>query len=40
VIGHVDATRGQELLDALAQGVSQKRAKVAILDITAIALIN
>jgi anti-anti-sigma regulatory factor/HAMP domain-containing protein len=36
VIGHVDAIRGQELLEALGQGVSRKRAKIAILDITGI----
>jgi anti-anti-sigma regulatory factor/HAMP domain-containing protein len=40
VIGHVDSARGQELLDTLAQGVTQKRAKIAILDITGIAAMD
>lgn len=40
IIGHVDATRGQELQEALAQEVSQKRAKIAILDITGIAMMD
>ncbi|NTW02471.1 MAG: HAMP domain-containing protein [Oscillochloris sp.] len=40
LIGHVDAIRGQELLDALGQGVSRRHAKIAILDITGIAAMD
>lgn len=40
VVGHVDSRRGQEILQALVQGVATKRARVAILDVTGIALVD
>jgi anti-anti-sigma regulatory factor len=40
IVGHVDAQRGQALLDALLQGIAERRARVAILDITGIAVVD
>jgi len=40
IVGHVDAQRGQALLDALLRGIAERRARVAILDITGIAVVD
>lgn len=40
IVGHVDAERGQAILDALLHGIAEQRARVAILDITGIAMVD
>lgn len=40
VIGHVDPQRGQAIINTLARGVAQQRARVAILDITGMATVD
>jgi anti-anti-sigma regulatory factor/HAMP domain-containing protein len=40
IVGHVDAERGEALTNALITGVAQRRARVAILDITGLAVVN
>jgi HAMP domain-containing protein/anti-anti-sigma regulatory factor len=40
IVGHVDAQRGAALTSALVEGVAQRRARVAILDITGLASVN
>lgn len=40
IIGHVDAERGRAILDALLHGIAERRARVAILDITGIAAVD
>lgn len=40
IIGHVDAERGQAILDALLHGVAERRARWAILDITGVATVD
>lgn len=40
IVGHVDARRGQTILDALLHGIAERRARVAILDITGIAVVD
>ncbi|MGQ9826941.1 MAG: HAMP domain-containing protein [Roseiflexus sp.] len=40
IVGHVDAQRGQALLDALLKGIAERHARVAILDITGIAVVD
>jgi anti-anti-sigma regulatory factor/HAMP domain-containing protein len=40
IVGHVDAQRGATLTSALIEGVAQRRARVAILDITGLATMN
>ncbi|NTU80573.1 MAG: HAMP domain-containing protein [Chloroflexales bacterium] len=40
IVGHVDAQRGAALTTTLVEGVAQRRARVAILDITGLATVN
>lgn len=40
IIGHVDAERGQAILDALLHGIAERRARWAILDITGVATVD
>jgi ribose transport system substrate-binding protein len=40
IVGHVDAARGQAILDALLHGIAERRARCAILDITGIAVVD
>lgn len=40
IVGHVDAARGQAILDTLLRGIAERRARVAILDITGIAAVD
>ncbi|MCS6842061.1 MAG: cache domain-containing protein [Roseiflexus sp.] len=40
IVGHVDAERGQAILNALLNGIAERRARVAILDITGIAVVD
>ncbi|MCS6940359.1 MAG: cache domain-containing protein [Roseiflexaceae bacterium] len=40
IVGHVDTERGQAILDALLRGIAERRARVAILDITGIAMVD
>lgn len=40
IIGHVDEQRGEALTRTLVEGVAQRRARVAILDITGLATVN
>lgn len=40
IVGHVDAQRGAALTSVLVEGVAQRRARVAIIDITGLAAVN
>jgi anti-anti-sigma regulatory factor/HAMP domain-containing protein len=40
IVGHVDAQRAEAIMDTLLQGVAAQRARVAILDITGIAVVD
>jgi anti-anti-sigma regulatory factor/HAMP domain-containing protein len=40
IVGHVDTRRAQDILDALLKAVAAERARVAILDITGVAMLD
>lgn len=40
IVGHIDTQRSQQIMEQLLNGVQQHRARVAILDITGVALVD